>query len=269
MSNMFIMFLICFVFLSCFRQPLCAHCSYQIANCFVFCLCMYLCSSFCVRLQSPPASAKVPKSVSDRKRFFENAMEDHNKPAPKSGEFKIDIFSKISFFNLVAPKMKLGEKKAIWFPFSFWFASQNAKNFELTISQLKATQINFMVSTKKHDLFYQNEIEWGDNDSNNINTFMTLWFSKWKQANLCYFLRVSFGAEKKMRKRKREWFIPMIKEHNFHSLESNKRNLLENDLQFITSKLITWNFPRWIQNSHLSHAFKRKVSISACFLRDM
>lgn len=40
----------------------------------------------CARLQSPPASAKVPKSVSDRKRFFENAMEDHNKPAPKSGK---------------------------------------------------------------------------------------------------------------------------------------------------------------------------------------
>lgn len=39
-----------------------------------------------LRLQSPPASAKVPKSVSDRKRFFENAMEDHNKPAPKSGK---------------------------------------------------------------------------------------------------------------------------------------------------------------------------------------
>lgn len=51
---------------------------------------VYLCSilSTCVRLQSPPASAKVPKSVSDRKRFFENAMEDHNKPA-KSGMFNV------------------------------------------------------------------------------------------------------------------------------------------------------------------------------------
>ncbi|KAG4077841.1 hypothetical protein HA402_013775 [Bradysia odoriphaga] len=34
--------------------------------------------------QSPPASAKIPKSVSDRKRFFENAMEDQQKPSPKS-----------------------------------------------------------------------------------------------------------------------------------------------------------------------------------------
>lgn len=59
-----------------------------IANCSV--LFVYLCSILsgilCTRLQSPPASAKVPKSVSDRKRFFENAMEDHNKPAPKSGK---------------------------------------------------------------------------------------------------------------------------------------------------------------------------------------
>lgn len=40
--------------------------------------------------QSPPASTKVPKSVSDRKRFFENAMEDHSKPAPKTGKWQQD-----------------------------------------------------------------------------------------------------------------------------------------------------------------------------------
>ncbi|XP_055699199.1 protein lap4-like isoform X13 [Phlebotomus papatasi] len=33
--------------------------------------------------QSPPASAKTPKTVSDKKRFFENAMEDQHKGTPK------------------------------------------------------------------------------------------------------------------------------------------------------------------------------------------
>lgn len=53
---------------------------------------MYFFPQIVLRLQSPPASAKVPKSVSDRKRFFENAMEDHNKPAPKSGKSKPNSF---------------------------------------------------------------------------------------------------------------------------------------------------------------------------------
>lgn len=39
-----------------------------------------------------PAAAttptKVPKSVSDKKRFFESAMEDQHKPTQKTGEFK-------------------------------------------------------------------------------------------------------------------------------------------------------------------------------------
>ncbi|KAJ6637155.1 Protein lap4 [Pseudolycoriella hygida] len=35
---------------------------------------------------SPPASAKTLKSVSDRKRFFENVMEDQQKPSPKTDE---------------------------------------------------------------------------------------------------------------------------------------------------------------------------------------
>ncbi|CAO1392560.1 unnamed protein product [Diamesa serratosioi] len=33
---------------------------------------------------TPPASARTPKTVSDKKRFFENVMEDQHKPAPKS-----------------------------------------------------------------------------------------------------------------------------------------------------------------------------------------
>lgn len=45
--------------------------------------------------QSPPASAKVPKSVSDRKRFFENAMEEQNKPSQKSGMFHYKLFTLI------------------------------------------------------------------------------------------------------------------------------------------------------------------------------
>uniref|UniRef100_A0A2C9GPK5 PDZ domain-containing protein n=1 Tax=Anopheles arabiensis TaxID=7173 RepID=A0A2C9GPK5_ANOAR len=36
--------------------------------------------------QSPPLGPKTPKSVSDKKRFFENAMEDQQKPTPKSDE---------------------------------------------------------------------------------------------------------------------------------------------------------------------------------------
>lgn len=39
-----------------------------------------------------PAAAttptKVPKSVSDKKRFFESAMEDQHKPTQKTGEFQ-------------------------------------------------------------------------------------------------------------------------------------------------------------------------------------
>ncbi|XP_055300016.1 protein lap4-like isoform X9 [Sitodiplosis mosellana] len=56
---------------------------------------------------SPPASAKVPKSVSDRKRFFENAMEDHNKPAPKSEK----VFSFLSQDEV--EKLKQEEEKKI------------------------------------------------------------------------------------------------------------------------------------------------------------
>lgn len=58
---------------------------------FVYCFCIYYyvrvwCCQLPSCVQSPPASAKVPKSVSDRKRFFENAMEDQSKPAPKTGK---------------------------------------------------------------------------------------------------------------------------------------------------------------------------------------
>lgn len=53
---------------------------------FVLLLCQCVMSFPYMCVQSPPASAKVPKSVSDRKRFFENAMEDQNKPAPKTGK---------------------------------------------------------------------------------------------------------------------------------------------------------------------------------------
>uniref|UniRef100_A0A182QNS2 PDZ domain-containing protein n=1 Tax=Anopheles farauti TaxID=69004 RepID=A0A182QNS2_9DIPT len=35
-------------------------------------------------MPSPPLGPKTPKSVSDKKRFFENAMEDQQKPTPKS-----------------------------------------------------------------------------------------------------------------------------------------------------------------------------------------
>nr|XP_049466846.1 protein lap4 isoform X6 [Anopheles coluzzii] len=37
-----------------------------------------------VLMPSPPLGPKTPKSVSDKKRFFENAMEDQQKPTPKS-----------------------------------------------------------------------------------------------------------------------------------------------------------------------------------------
>jgi hypothetical protein len=35
---------------------------------------------------TPPPSAKTPKTVSDKKRFFEHVMEDQQKPTPKSGK---------------------------------------------------------------------------------------------------------------------------------------------------------------------------------------
>lgn len=64
---------------------------------FVYCFCIYYVRVWCCHLpscvQSPPASAKVPKSVSDRKRFFENAMEDQNKPAPKTGKCLLLIYN--------------------------------------------------------------------------------------------------------------------------------------------------------------------------------
>uniref|UniRef100_A0A182YCK7 Scribbled n=1 Tax=Anopheles stephensi TaxID=30069 RepID=A0A182YCK7_ANOST len=46
----------------------------------------------CTRFNSPPLGPKTPKSVSDKKRFFENAMEDQQKPTPKSDK----VFSFLS-----------------------------------------------------------------------------------------------------------------------------------------------------------------------------
>uniref|UniRef100_A0A182N097 Uncharacterized protein n=1 Tax=Anopheles dirus TaxID=7168 RepID=A0A182N097_9DIPT len=43
-------------------------------------------------MPSPPLGPKTPKSVSDKKRFFENAMEDQQKPTPKSDK----VFSFLS-----------------------------------------------------------------------------------------------------------------------------------------------------------------------------
>ncbi|XP_053678019.1 protein lap4-like [Anopheles nili] len=43
-------------------------------------------------MPSPPMGPKTPKSVSDKKRFFENAMEDQQKPTPKSDK----VFSFLS-----------------------------------------------------------------------------------------------------------------------------------------------------------------------------
>ncbi|XP_049286544.1 protein lap4 isoform X2 [Anopheles funestus] len=45
-----------------------------------------------VLMPSPPLGPKTPKSVSDKKRFFENAMEDQQKPTPKSDK----VFSFLS-----------------------------------------------------------------------------------------------------------------------------------------------------------------------------
>lgn len=75
----------------------------------LFVLCFVFLNSFAsfsgyvrpFRVQSPPASAKTPKSISDRKRFFENAMEDHNKPAPKSGMFSLHLNFILFYFFFV------------------------------------------------------------------------------------------------------------------------------------------------------------------------
>lgn len=54
---------------------------------------------------TPPPSARTPKTVSDKKRFFEHAMEDQQKPAPKSGKTRIHnvaaCFERFTFHDTV------------------------------------------------------------------------------------------------------------------------------------------------------------------------
>ncbi|XP_059610021.1 protein lap4 isoform X14 [Phlebotomus argentipes] len=57
--------------------------------------------------QSPPASAKTPKTVSDKKRFFENAMEDQHKTASKTDK----VFSFLSKDEV--EKLKQEEERKI------------------------------------------------------------------------------------------------------------------------------------------------------------
>lgn len=52
---------------------------------------------------TPPPSARTPKTVSDKKRFFEHVMEDQQKPTPKSG--KLDKFSYFYFMRSFKGKM--------------------------------------------------------------------------------------------------------------------------------------------------------------------
>uniref|UniRef100_A0A182M4H0 Uncharacterized protein n=1 Tax=Anopheles culicifacies TaxID=139723 RepID=A0A182M4H0_9DIPT len=56
---------------------------------------------------SPPLGPKTPKSVSDKKRFFENAMEDQQKPTPKSDK----VFSFLSQDEV--EKLKQEEERKI------------------------------------------------------------------------------------------------------------------------------------------------------------
>ena len=45
---------------------------------------------------SPPHSGNFVKaSVSDKKKFFENAMEESHKPSPKPGDYVFDIWTHI------------------------------------------------------------------------------------------------------------------------------------------------------------------------------
>ncbi|KFB52228.1 AGAP000054-PA-like protein [Anopheles sinensis] len=65
-----------------FPPPAAVQCAHRtLSNLFGFRLFVF---SFFALLQSPPLGPKTPKSVSDKKRFFENAMEDQQKPTPKS-----------------------------------------------------------------------------------------------------------------------------------------------------------------------------------------
>ena len=136
----------------------------SIATVRVLFMCTFLfdiCSTFCVRLQSPPASAKVPKSVSDRKRFFENAMEDHNKPAPKSGELKIQH----SLFFLILSRIK---------PFNFasLLIKKRNKSNEFKLKKLTPTKKNLQMicKTTQKDRYSSNYYEIEQNDNNGRNT---------------------------------------------------------------------------------------------------
>uniref|UniRef100_A0A182VVM5 Uncharacterized protein n=1 Tax=Anopheles minimus TaxID=112268 RepID=A0A182VVM5_9DIPT len=60
-----------------------------------------------VLMPSPPLGPKTPKSVSDKKRFFENAMEDQQKPTPKSDK----VFSFLSQDEV--EKLKQEEERKI------------------------------------------------------------------------------------------------------------------------------------------------------------
>lgn len=123
----FVLFRFVLFFFFIFLFP-CATCLSEFATVRILFVCVYIYVRYlfnlCVRLQSPPASAKVPKSVSDRKRFFENAMEDQNKPAPKSGELKFQ-------FSLFLKKKKCFPLSAVRikpFEFSFSFIKEEMRN---------------------------------------------------------------------------------------------------------------------------------------------
>lgn len=54
--------------------------------------------------EATPPPPTTPKTVSDKKRFFENVMEDQQKPTPKSGKIFLKIFQVKKVENFCAKK---------------------------------------------------------------------------------------------------------------------------------------------------------------------
>jgi hypothetical protein len=66
--------------------------------------------------EATPPPPTTPKTVSDKKRFFENVMEDQQKPTPKSGKifvitknFRLTIFQ--TYFLPCKKQKRICEKR--------------------------------------------------------------------------------------------------------------------------------------------------------------
>lgn len=123
-----------------------------------------------INIQSPPASAKVPKSVSDRKRFFENAMEDQQKPTPKSGKVLSNEKCCVSL-QYIIPFNKMKQKLIATFIYVFFYSIEKVFTFlsKDEVENLKQEEEKKIATLQRNDKrkALVNEYEEDDDDEDN------------------------------------------------------------------------------------------------------